>query len=85
MYTELNAIPSEILKECFLTGTPCFKKLEPMKPQRSGLYFAFHKNFGHATNACRHLKDKIERLIRLGELVKFIKANQAPDPAEFSC
>ncbi|CAA0810459.1 Unknown protein, partial [Striga hermonthica] len=35
----------------------------PIRP-RSDIYCRFHKDYGHTTENCRHLKDEIERLIR---------------------
>ncbi|CAA0811883.1 Unknown protein, partial [Striga hermonthica] len=43
----------------------------PTKP-KSNLYCRFHKDYGHNTDDCRHLKDKIERLIKAGHLKEFI-------------
>ncbi|CAA0840439.1 Unknown protein, partial [Striga hermonthica] len=42
----------------------------PYRP-RSDLYCRFHKDYGHTTENCRHLKDEIERLIRAGYLKEF--------------
>ncbi|CAA0833368.1 Unknown protein, partial [Striga hermonthica] len=39
---------------------------------KSNLYCRFHKDYGHNTDDCRHLKDEIERLIKAGHLKEFI-------------
>ncbi|CAA0825748.1 Unknown protein, partial [Striga hermonthica] len=43
----------------------------PTRP-RSDIYCRFHRDFGHNTENCRHLKDEIERLIRAGHLKEFV-------------
>ncbi|CAA0814745.1 Unknown protein, partial [Striga hermonthica] len=43
----------------------------PTKP-KSNLYSRFHKDYGHNTDDCRHLKDEIERLIKAGHLKEVI-------------
>ncbi|CAA0821501.1 Unknown protein, partial [Striga hermonthica] len=43
----------------------------PLRPM-SDLYCRFHKDYGHTTENCRHLKDEIERLIRAGYLKEFV-------------
>ncbi|CAA0830133.1 Unknown protein, partial [Striga hermonthica] len=43
----------------------------PLRP-RSDLYCRFHKDYGHTTENCRHLKDEIERLIQAGYLKEFV-------------
>ncbi|CAA0840482.1 Unknown protein, partial [Striga hermonthica] len=39
---------------------------------RSDIYCRFHRDYGHTTENCRHLKDEIERLIRAGHLKEFV-------------
>ncbi|CAA0828996.1 Unknown protein, partial [Striga hermonthica] len=43
----------------------------PIRP-RSDIYCRFHRDYGHTTENCRHLKDEIERLIRAGYLKEFV-------------
>ncbi|CAA0832558.1 Unknown protein, partial [Striga hermonthica] len=50
---------------------PRTRKDGPTKP-KSNLYCRFHKDYGHNTDECRHLKDEIERLIKAGHLKEFI-------------
>ncbi|CAA0828662.1 Unknown protein, partial [Striga hermonthica] len=44
---------------------------DPSRP-KSNLYCRFHRDYGHTTKNCRHLKDEIERLIRAGHLKEFL-------------
>ncbi|CAA0834279.1 Unknown protein, partial [Striga hermonthica] len=50
---------------------PRTRKDGPTKP-KSDLYCRFHKDYVHNTGECRHLKNKIERLIKAGHLKEFI-------------
>lgn len=44
------------------------------KSQRDqGLYGAYHRDVGHDTEDCRHLKKEIEKLIRKGHLGQFVR------------
>ncbi|KAL8530380.1 hypothetical protein ACS0TY_007423 [Phlomoides rotata] len=43
----------------------------PIRP-KSDNFYCFHNDYGHNTNACFHLKDKIERLIQVGHIKEFI-------------
>ncbi|RDY06957.1 hypothetical protein CR513_08984, partial [Mucuna pruriens] len=36
-------------------------------------YYQYNRNYGHTTKACRTLKDKIEELVQVGHLRKFVK------------
>ncbi|CAA0829975.1 Unknown protein, partial [Striga hermonthica] len=50
---------------------PRTRKDGPTQP-KSNLYCRFHKDYGHNTEECRHLKDEIKRLIKAGHLKEFI-------------
>ncbi|CAA0834278.1 Unknown protein, partial [Striga hermonthica] len=50
---------------------PRTRKDGPTEP-KSDLYCRFHKDYDHNTGECRHLKNKIERLIKAGHLKEFI-------------
>ncbi|CAA0832656.1 Unknown protein, partial [Striga hermonthica] len=50
---------------------PRTRKDGPVKPKRD-LYCRFHKDYGHNTDECRHLKNEIDRLIKVGHLKEFI-------------
>ena len=43
-----------------------------LKKDRSK-YYGYHKDHGHDTEECIHLKEKIEDLIRLGHLKNFFQ------------
>ncbi|CAA0829049.1 Unknown protein, partial [Striga hermonthica] len=76
-FTPLNAQMGEVLvaMEEKLDGKeitwPATRFEGPTKP-RSGRYCRFHRDYGHNTADCRHLKDEIERLIRAGHLKEFV-------------
>ena len=54
--------------------------------------YQYHRNYGHTTEGCQALKDKIEELIQVGHLRKFVKTTittprspqRDPDPRECS-
>jgi len=71
-FTPLNAPPERILvlaREKFRAPEPL--KTEPGKRNRSK-YCEFHKDHGHSTSECFHLKRQIEALIQQGELKEFV-------------
>ncbi|KAL0420801.1 UNVERIFIED_CONTAM: hypothetical protein Slati_3103000 [Sesamum latifolium] len=43
----------------------------PQRP-KSDKFCRFHKNYGHSTEECRHLKNEIERLIQNGYLQEYV-------------
>ncbi|CAA0806554.1 Unknown protein, partial [Striga hermonthica] len=76
-FTPINAQVSEVLaaikeklesKKVTWTAT----RFEGLTKPRSNKYCRFHREYGHNTNDCRHLKDEIERLIRAGHLKEFV-------------
>ncbi|CAA0832647.1 Unknown protein, partial [Striga hermonthica] len=75
-YTPLNAKVAEVLMamEKGIDGKyvtwPRSRFEGPTQP-KSRRYCRFHKEYGHTTEDCRHLKDEIERLIRAGHLKEF--------------
>ncbi|CAA0836871.1 Unknown protein, partial [Striga hermonthica] len=76
-YTPLSAPQARILEVMEreihdnVVRWPKTRKDGPTRP-KSNLYCRFHKDYGHNTDDCRHLKDEIERLIKAGHLKEFI-------------
>ncbi|CAA0819833.1 Unknown protein, partial [Striga hermonthica] len=56
----------------------------PSQP-RSDIYCRFHRDYGHTTENCRHLKDEIERLIRAGHLKEFVYHDRAKEKGRRRC
>ncbi|KAL0313369.1 UNVERIFIED_CONTAM: hypothetical protein Sradi_5736200 [Sesamum radiatum] len=48
------------------------------KRMKSDKYCLFHKDRGHSTEECLHLKDEIEKLIRRGYLKEYVDRNNRP-------
>ncbi|XP_017420333.1 uncharacterized protein LOC108330359 [Vigna angularis] len=82
-YTPLNAPREKILREALsadLLPEP-MKRLTPSGADGSK-HCAYHKNMGHTTEECVTLKDKIEELIRAGQLKKYIRIDRPQAPVE---
>ncbi|CAA0840194.1 Unknown protein, partial [Striga hermonthica] len=56
----------------------------PIRP-KSDIYCRFHRDYGHTTENCRHLKDEIERLIRAGYLKEFVYQDRAKGKGRRRC
>ncbi|CAA0843054.1 Unknown protein, partial [Striga hermonthica] len=52
---------------------------------RSDIYCRFHRDYGNTTENCRHLKDEIERLIRVGHLKEFVYHDRAKGKGRRIC
>ncbi|CAA0819559.1 Unknown protein, partial [Striga hermonthica] len=76
-FTPINAQMGEVLAaikeklESKEVTWPATRFEGPTKP-RSGRYCRFHRDYGHNTEDCIHLKDEIERLIRAEHLKEFV-------------
>ncbi|CAA0824985.1 Unknown protein, partial [Striga hermonthica] len=76
-YTPLSASHARILEVIKreirdnVVRWPRTRKDGPTKP-KSNMYCRFHKDYGHNTDECRHLKNEIERLIKAGHLKEFV-------------
>ncbi|CAA0805859.1 Unknown protein, partial [Striga hermonthica] len=76
-FTSINAQEGEVLAaieeklESREVTWPATRFEGPTKP-RSNKYCRFHRDYGHNTEDCRHLKDEIERLIQGGHLKDFV-------------
>jgi len=72
-YTLLNVSRGKILEEKLraeLTSAP----KQPHNPRNTDMFkhCQYHHNFGHSTKSCQALKDRIEELIQVGHLCKFV-------------
>ncbi|CAA0815266.1 Unknown protein, partial [Striga hermonthica] len=56
----------------------------PIRP-KSDIYCRFHRDYGHTTEICRHLKDEIERLIRAGHLKEFVYQDRVKGKGRRRC
>ncbi|KAK4388383.1 hypothetical protein Sango_2444900 [Sesamum angolense] len=79
-YTPLNAPCAEILAVAEQQGIvqwPLHMRENP-KRMKSHKYCLFHKDHGHSTEDCFHLKDEIEKLIQQGYLKEYVERNNPP-------
>ncbi|XP_074378022.1 uncharacterized protein LOC141719543 [Apium graveolens] len=74
VFTPLNASISKILHE--IKGKPGFVRPAKMKvpnyKKNPDKYCDYHKDKGHNTDECYHLKKLMERMIKEGELNQFV-------------
>ncbi|CAA0806497.1 Unknown protein, partial [Striga hermonthica] len=89
-YTPLNAKVDEVLMamEKGIDGKevtwPRSRFEGPTQP-KSRRYCRFHKDYGHTTEDCRHLKDVIEHLIRAGHLKEFVYQDKVRGKEKRGC
>nr|GEV61830.1 hypothetical protein [Tanacetum cinerariifolium] len=72
-FTLLTKIPEEILaldKGKFKPPTPMTTPVEKRNPAK---FYEFHKEVGHTTDECMHLKRQIEEILKAGKLSHLIK------------
>ncbi|XP_077230184.1 uncharacterized protein LOC143863404 [Tasmannia lanceolata] len=85
-YTHLNASRSQILMairdEQYLKWPD--KLLTKESERDKSRYCWYHRDNGHDTDECRHLKEEIENLIKRGHLRDFIKKKNRPAERESS-
>lgn len=73
-YTRLNAPISQILMDIEKDKDVRWPKTLriDLEKRDKNLYYRFHKDVGHTTKDCRHLKDEIEYLIHRGRLGRYV-------------
>jgi len=73
-YTPLNANRGRILEEALRTDIlPIPRRTATPKNADTTKHCRFHQNYGHTTEECMTLKDKIEKLIQAGHLRQFVR------------
>ncbi|KAK4381571.1 hypothetical protein Sango_2954800 [Sesamum angolense] len=79
-YTPLNAPRAEILVVAEQQGIVQWLLHMRKNPKRmkSNKYCLFHKDRGHSTEDCFHLKDEIEKLIQQEYLKEYVELNNPP-------
>ncbi|KAL0381132.1 UNVERIFIED_CONTAM: hypothetical protein Sangu_0177500 [Sesamum angustifolium] len=84
-YTPLNASRGEILivaeQQGLINQRPRKMKDNP-KRLKSDKYCRFHRDRGHTTEECLHLKNEIEKLIQRGHLRQYVNREQSRQPQE---
>ncbi|XP_063941458.1 uncharacterized protein LOC135149627 [Daucus carota subsp. sativus] len=75
VFTPLNPSASKILNE--IKGKPGFVRPPKMKipdyKKNSDKYCDYHRDNGHNTDECYHLKKLIERMVKAGDLNQYVK------------
>ena len=52
---------------------PALKQSQTPPNADTGKHCQYHRNYGHTTEGCQALKDKIEELVQADHLRKFVK------------
>ncbi|XP_014490292.1 uncharacterized protein LOC106753024 [Vigna radiata var. radiata] len=85
-YTQLNAPRTRILQEALSAQVMQVPQQRPTPPGAdNSKHCLYHQNMGHNTEDCVTLKDKIEEMIRAGQLVRYVKGYRSegsPDRRE---
>ena len=93
---KIGSLPNSPLSTSLMTGfylssgiTPNFKWPPPMRanPHNQSLRCDYHRGHDHETNRCQSLKFLVEKLIRAGHLIRYIREptygiETAPQPTE---
>jgi len=73
-YTPLNANRGRILEEALSADLiPSLQRLPTPPNANTNKHCRYHQNYGHNTDECWALKDKIEELIQAGHLRRFVR------------
>jgi len=73
-YTPLTVPRGRALDETLQTDLiPTLKQYQTPPNADTAKHCQYHRNFGHTTERCQALKDKIEELIQAGHLRQFVK------------
>jgi len=73
-YTPLVVSRGKVLDEALQTELiPTLKQSQTPPNANTGKRCQYHRNYGHTTEGCQALKDKIEELVQVGHLRKFVK------------
>ncbi|XP_068483112.1 uncharacterized protein [Phaseolus vulgaris] len=73
-YTPLTVPRGRALDEALQTDLiPTLKQYQTPPNADTVKHCQYHRNFGHTTEGCQALKDKIEELIQAGHLRQFVK------------
>ena len=76
MFTPLNTSVSKILNE--IKGKPGFVRppkmmINPDYKKNVDKYCDYHRDNGHNTDECYHLKKLIEKMVKAGDLNQYVK------------
>jgi len=72
-YTPFNANRGWILEEALSTDIlPVPRRATTPRNANTTKHYRFHQNYGHTTEECVALKDKIEEFIQAGHLRQFV-------------
>jgi len=77
-YTPLKVPRGKILDEALQTELISTLKQTQTPPNAdTAKRCQYHRNYGHTTEGCQALRDKIEELVQAGHLCKFVKTTMS--------
>ena len=66
-----------------IKGNPMLRLLKPienpLKLKNKNKYYAYHKDYGHATFECCELKKALHKLVDHGQLNRFLRRGRGKD------
>jgi len=75
-YTPLTIPRGRVLNEALQAELIlALKQSQTPRNVDSSKHYQYHRNYGHTTESCQALKDKIEELIQAGHFRRFIKTD----------